>query len=64
MTWDDKFKGIDEFNFTLEEKKRNLVVIIDPHIKVERGYDVYSNAVKQGKLFKSKLRTYYHEISR
>lgn len=47
MTWDtEKFKGVDQFVRELDHKKRNLVVIIDPHIKKDPDYYIYKEAVK------------------
>jgi alpha 1,3-glucosidase len=49
MTWDSgKFGGVSEFLHTLGDKGRSLVVIIDPHIKVDSYYFLYSDAVANG----------------
>jgi alpha-glucosidase (family GH31 glycosyl hydrolase) len=47
MTWNKNFNGIEEFIENLDEKSRNLVVIIDPHIKVDKSYFVYKGAYDQ-----------------
>jgi len=50
MTWDPKHFGkIDEFIETLEQKKRNLVVIVDPHIKNDNYYPFFYNAMQNSK---------------
>lgn len=49
MTWNDKFEGVEEFAENLEEKGRSLVVIIDPHIKVDKYYFLYKQALEKGK---------------
>lgn len=49
MTWDSKFEGVDEYLNMLDSKGRNLVVIVDPHIKIDNGYFVYSEAIANGK---------------
>jgi mannosyl-oligosaccharide alpha-1,3-glucosidase len=52
MTWDpEKFDGVEEFIKELDHKKRNLVVIIDPHIKKDSGYSIYREAVNNRKIF-------------
>ncbi len=50
MTWNNNFADIEVFLDILEEKGRNLVVIIDPHIKSDDSYFVYEGAYKKGKL--------------
>jgi alpha 1,3-glucosidase len=50
MTWNQNFEGIEDFIETLDDKNRNLVVIIDPHIKVDNRYNVYNQAYDNGKL--------------
>lgn len=47
MTWDKKFEGIREFLHILERKGRNLVVIIDPHIKNDDYYELYTKALEK-----------------
>lgn len=37
-----------EMQANLSATNRKLVVIIDPHIKVEEGYFVYDEALKNG----------------
>lgn len=44
MTWDSKFTGINNFLTLLEQKGRNLVVIIDPHIKNDENYPLFAKA--------------------
>ena len=44
MTWDSKFEGINNFLPVLEKKGRNLVVIIDPHIKNDENFQLFSKA--------------------
>ena len=44
MTWDSKFWGINNYLSDLERKGRNLVVIIDPHIKNDEGYQIFAKA--------------------
>ncbi len=51
MTWDSKFEEVDEFLKELDTKNRNLVVIIDPHIKRDSDYKIYREAVKNGKMY-------------
>lgn len=48
MIWDYKYNGIEEYLDTLQEKGRNLVVIIDPHIKIDKSYFIYSDAILNG----------------
>jgi len=47
MTWNENFDGIEDFIEILDEKNRNLVVIIDPHIKVDSSYFVYKKAIEK-----------------
>jgi alpha-glucosidase (family GH31 glycosyl hydrolase) len=47
MTWNTNFNKIEDFLEKLEEKSRNLVVIIDPHIKVDKSFFVYKGAYDQ-----------------
>lgn len=49
MTWDSKFDGVGDFITKLEEKGRNLVVIIDPHIKNDEGYHIFAKAKEKSK---------------
>jgi alpha-glucosidase (family GH31 glycosyl hydrolase) len=48
MTWDRKFDGVYEFLDIIKDKGRNLVVIIDPHIKIDRNYFIYNDAIENG----------------
>jgi alpha-glucosidase (family GH31 glycosyl hydrolase) len=49
MTWDIKNFGIiSDFLENLKTKGRSLVVIIDPHIKVDTYYFLYKNAIANG----------------
>lgn len=49
FTWNpENFSDPLGMQQTLNETGRKLVVIIDPHIKVERGYFVYDQAVENG----------------
>ncbi len=50
MTWDRGFEGIDEFLDVLNNKGRNLVVIVDPHIKVDSTYFIYNDAINYGNI--------------
>ena len=49
MTWNSKFDEIEQFLKELDKKNRNLVVIIDPHIKRDSDYTIYREAIKHGK---------------
>jgi alpha 1,3-glucosidase len=50
FTWDlEKFPNPTEMQLTLAETQRNLVVIIDPHIKRDPNYAVFSEAGGKGK---------------
>jgi alpha-glucosidase (family GH31 glycosyl hydrolase) len=49
LTWDRKFDGIEEFLDVIKDKGRNLVVIVDPHIKIDSSYFIYNDAIKNGK---------------
>jgi alpha 1,3-glucosidase len=50
MTWDyEKFDGVEDFIENLEDKGRNLVTIIDPHIKQDSGYFIYQEAKANSK---------------
>ena len=44
MTWDSKFDGLANHLLNLEQKGRNLVVIIDPHIKNDENFQLFSKA--------------------
>ena len=44
MTWNRNFEDIEDFLEVLDEKGRNLVVIIDPHIKSDDSYFIYKGA--------------------
>ena len=46
FTWNENFDGIEDFFDKIEKKGREAVVIIDPHIKVDRKYFVYAEALK------------------
>jgi alpha 1,3-glucosidase len=48
MTWDSKFDGVDDYLNMLSTKGRNLVVIIDPHIKIDNSYFIYNDAIANG----------------
>lgn len=49
FTWDKKrFPNPRRMQELLRRKKRKLVVIIDPHVKVDPGYSVYAQAKEQG----------------
>jgi alpha-glucosidase (family GH31 glycosyl hydrolase) len=50
MTWNTNFNKIEDFIEKLDEKSRNLVVIIDPHIKVDKSFFVYKGAYDQSNL--------------
>eukprot|EP01022_Parablepharisma_sp_SALTPOND_P036321 TRINITY_DN985_c0_g1_i2.p1 TRINITY_DN985_c0_g1~~TRINITY_DN985_c0_g1_i2.p1 ORF type:complete len:484 (+),score=30.02 TRINITY_DN985_c0_g1_i2:352-1803(+) len=51
FTWNHKlFPAPVEMIKKLEAKGRHLVVIVDPHLKVDSGYSVYKNALSQGLL--------------
>jgi len=50
MTWNKNFEDIDDFLEILDEKGRNLVVIIDPHIKSDDSYFIYKGANEKSKL--------------
>lgn len=45
MTWNQNFDGVEDFVETLDDKNRNMVVIIDPHVKTDKSYFVYSEAL-------------------
>ena len=49
MTWNKNFEDIEDFIESLEEKGRNLVAIIDPHIKNDKAYFIYEEALSKGK---------------
>lgn len=44
MTWNKGFEDIEDFLEILDEKGRNLVVIIDPHIKNDNSYFLFQGA--------------------
>lgn len=44
MTWNHNFEEIEDFLEVLDEKGRNLVTIIDPHIKSDDSYFIYKGA--------------------
>lgn len=49
FTWDPKaFPKPEEMLAELHRKGRSVVLISDPHIKVDTGYDIYNYAVKNG----------------
>lgn len=50
MTWNKNFEDIEDFLEVLDEKGRNLVVIIDPHIKQDDSYFVYKGANEKSTL--------------
>ena len=49
MTWNKNFEDIEDFVESLEEKGRNLVAIIDPHIKNDNSYFIYREAKSKSK---------------
>ncbi|XP_066464644.1 neutral alpha-glucosidase C isoform X2 [Eleutherodactylus coqui] len=54
FTWDqDKFSNPVKMQENLQEKKRKLVVISDPHIKVDPKYTLYSEAKEKGYFVKN-----------
>uniref|UniRef100_A0A8C3P4W0 Glucosidase alpha, neutral C n=1 Tax=Chrysemys picta bellii TaxID=8478 RepID=A0A8C3P4W0_CHRPI len=55
FTWDKKkFQHPKRMQELLTRKKRKLVVIIDPHIKVDPMYTLYSQAKKKGYFVKNR----------
>ncbi|XP_028363622.1 neutral alpha-glucosidase C [Phyllostomus discolor] len=49
FTWDKKrFPNPKKMQALLQNKKRKLVVISDPHIKIDPDYSVYAKAKEQG----------------
>lgn len=52
MTWNKGFEDIEDFLEILDEKGRNLVVIIDPHIKNDNYYFLYQGANEKSKFIK------------
>nr|XP_006130414.1 neutral alpha-glucosidase C isoform X1 [Pelodiscus sinensis]XP_025044103.1 neutral alpha-glucosidase C isoform X1 [Pelodiscus sinensis] len=55
FTWDKKkFHNPKRMQELLKRKKRKLVVIIDPHIKVDPTYAIYSEAKKKGYFVKDR----------
>ncbi|XP_064421172.1 neutral alpha-glucosidase C [Latimeria chalumnae] len=55
FTWDkQRFPNPKEMQTHLQEKKRKLVVINDPHIKVDKNYQNYTEAKKQGYLVRDR----------
>ncbi|KAM5240873.1 neutral alpha-glucosidase C isoform 4-T5 [Hipposideros larvatus] len=49
FTWDKKrFPNPERMQELLQNKKRKLVVISDPHIKIDPDYSVYAKAKEQG----------------
>ena len=46
FTWNENFKGIDKWMEIYQKKGREIVVIIDPHIKVDKKYFLYDKANK------------------
>jgi len=51
MTWNQNFEDIEDFLEVLDEKGRNLVAIIDPHIKSDDSYFVYKGANEKSAFF-------------
>ncbi len=49
MTWNNDFDGIEDFIENLDDKNRNMVVIIDPHIKVDKNYFIYKQALEKSR---------------
>lgn len=55
FTWDpEKFKHPERILGILAAMKRKLVVIIDPHIKVDNSYFVYRAGVEKGLFVKNR----------
>lgn len=49
FTWNpDTFSDPIEMQANLSSTNRKLVVIVDPHVKIDEDYWVYSEALKQG----------------
>ena len=59
LTWNDNFDGVVDFIEQLDDKNRNLVVIIDPHIKVDKNYFLYREALEKGMFQNLLLRLFY-----
>jgi alpha 1,3-glucosidase len=54
FTWDpDKFPNPKEMAKKLEDVKRYIVTIIDPHVKKEESYDLYRLARDRGYFVKN-----------
>uniref|UniRef100_A0A8C3KDJ6 Glycoside hydrolase family 31 N-terminal domain-containing protein n=1 Tax=Calidris pygmaea TaxID=425635 RepID=A0A8C3KDJ6_9CHAR len=55
FTWDKKkFQNPQKMQELLSKKKRKLVVIIDPHIKIDPTYSLYSQAKDKGYFVKDR----------
>uniref|UniRef100_A0A8D0GCZ1 Glucosidase alpha, neutral C n=1 Tax=Sphenodon punctatus TaxID=8508 RepID=A0A8D0GCZ1_SPHPU len=55
FTWDKKkFSNPNRMQELLKKKKRKLVAIIDPHVKVDPTYAIYSQAKKEGYFVKDR----------
>ncbi|XP_077320961.1 neutral alpha-glucosidase C isoform X2 [Lithobates pipiens] len=55
FTWDpDRFPGPVKMQKKLREKRRKLVVISDPHIKVDPNYTLYAEAKERGYFVKDR----------
>ncbi|KAM4690401.1 neutral alpha-glucosidase C [Rhinophrynus dorsalis] len=55
FTWDkDRFPNPTRMQEKLKEKRRKLVVISDPHIKVDPDYTIYTQAKDRGYFVKEK----------
>uniref|UniRef100_A0A8C5X8Y5 Glycoside hydrolase family 31 N-terminal domain-containing protein n=1 Tax=Malurus cyaneus samueli TaxID=2593467 RepID=A0A8C5X8Y5_9PASS len=55
FTWDkQKFQNPRKMQEHLKKKKRKLVVIVDPHIKVDPSYTLYSQAKDKGYFVKDR----------
>ncbi|RMC00523.1 hypothetical protein DUI87_23137 [Hirundo rustica rustica] len=55
FTWDkQKFQNPRKMQEHLRKKKRKLVVIIDPHIKVDPSYTLYAQAKEKGYFVKDR----------
>uniref|UniRef100_A0A803VP62 Glucosidase alpha, neutral C n=1 Tax=Ficedula albicollis TaxID=59894 RepID=A0A803VP62_FICAL len=55
FTWDkQKFQNPRKMQEHLKKKKRKLVVIVDPHIKVDPSYTLYAQAKEKGYFVKDR----------
>lgn len=61
FTWNEKaFKGHKQMLDVLDESKRKLVAIIDPHIKAVKGYFAYDSLVSNNLAIKNAEEKPYH----